>query len=193
MATLVATPGASNANSYLTLAEATEYYTTRSEVLGWEDADDQSALLMWATRVIDSSLSGYRVFVPSGQGGYYRIGPKWTGAPATSTQALAWPRIGMLDRNGNPIASTVIPIDLKNATAELAGVLGTKDITVDNDIAMQGITSVKAGSVALSFAQGVALAATRILPQGVTALLVPSWMTTETNEGMYGPAEFDVV
>jgi len=192
MPALVATPGDPTANSYLTLAEALDYFLSRAPVSGWENADDQNALLMHATRLIDALLSGVREWIPpqSGNAGYYRIHSKWTGAPATATQALAWPRIGMFNRNGVAIASNVIPSELKNAVAELAGALGTKDVTVDSDIAIQGITSVKAGSVSVGFAQGSLT--TKMLPDAVLLYLVPSWMTDETNEGAFS-AQFDVV
>ena len=193
MATIVATPGAANANSYLTLVEAQAYFATRTVVDGWEDADDQSALLIMATRTLDMLLSPSRIYIPAakGQPGYFLIRRTWTGAPASSTQALAWPRISMLNRNGFPILSTEIPQDLKNAVAELAGALGTKDLLIDNDIAVQGITSVKAGSVAVTFDQA-AVMTSKMLPDAVLFFLVPSWLTDEVIEGAY-QAAFDVI
>ena len=188
MATIVATPGAANANSYLTLAEAQTYFSTRVAVAGWDDADDQSALLIMATRTLDMMVSGMRVPLPDG---FYRIGPMWTGVPTTSTQALAWPRTGMLNRNGFPIGTMEIPQDLKNAVAELAGALGTADRLVDNDVAVQGITSVKAGSVGVTFDQAK-ITTTKILPDAVYAFLVPSWLTVERIEGGIS-ALFDVL
>lgn len=194
MATIVATPGASNANSYLTLQEAIDYFATRSAVAGWDDADDQSVLVIMATRTIDMLLSPSRVYVPGtdGKPGYFKIGRAWTGATASSTQALAWPREGMFNRNGFPIANNVIPQDLKNAVAELAGALGTKDLLSDDDAIIQGITSVKAGSVAVSFNRSQVLMATKMLPDSVLALLVPSWYTDERIEGAYSTM-FDVL
>ena len=192
--TLVATAGAVDANSYATLAEAQAYYDTRVIVDGWEGADDQSVLLMMATRVIDAMLSPRRTFVaPSGnRSGYYINRPTWSGArPATNLSRLAWPRSGMFDRNGVAISSLVIPQELKDATAELAGALGTNDSTLDNDVAVQGITSIKAGPVALTFAEGAALIA-KVLPESVLDLLVPSWLTEQTIEGMWNAA-LDVV
>lgn len=193
MATIVATPGAANANSYVTLAEASDYFASRAPVAGWENAVDQSALLIQATRVIDAAFSGARQWVPP-QGsnlGYYRVLPRWTGAPASETQALAWPRTGMLSRNGFPLASNVIPIDLKNAVCELAGALGTQDTTVDNTVAVQGITSISAGSVSIGFASGIAT--TKMMPDAVMLYLVPSWLTDEVQEGAFGAPEFDVI
>jgi hypothetical protein len=187
MATLIATPGAANANSYLTLAEAMAYFETRSAVAGWEDADDQSVLLMMATRVMDAMLRPHTVYNRDTE--EYITGRAWTGSPATTTQKLAWPRTGMYDANGNAIPDTDIPSDLKDAVAELAGALGTSDTTVDNDVIVQGITSIKAGSVSLSFKDMIEK---HVMPDMVWNLLVPSWYS----EQVVTPAQvalFDVV
>lgn len=49
----------------------------------------------------------------------------YVGVKRTQEQALLWPREGAVERDGQAIASTSIPYQLKNATAELAGLLGT--------------------------------------------------------------------
>lgn len=193
MPTVIATPNAANANSFLTVAEGQDYWDTRAPFnTGWEEADDTSAALIAATRVIIATLSPRREFVPpsGSQDGYYIVHRTWTGSPATTTQALPWGRNGMYDRNGNLILPTVIPQELKNATAELAGQMAAADRLVDSDIAVQGLTSVKAGSVALTFKNDVRM--TKVLPDIVLDLLVPSWLTNETIEGMY-PMLLDVI
>lgn len=191
MATLVATPGAANANSYETLAEAEAYYETRLPVAGWDNADDQEVLLMMGTRVLDALAMPLRTFVParSGQAAYFIVRRTWTGSPATTTQRLAWPRIGMKDMNGNEIASNVIPQALKDALSELAGALGTSDRTLDNDVIVQGIKSVRAGSVALTFNDMIE---NHVLPDMVWNLMPPSWFTQEVIEPAF-PAYFDVL
>jgi hypothetical protein len=191
--TLVATAGAANANSFLTLAEATSYFESRLEIPEWDDADSQEALLVMATRLISSLFSPLRKLVrkdPPAQS-YYLIRPTWTGAVATTTQSLPWPRTGMFDRNGNAILSTVVPQELKDATAEFAGHLAKGDRSFDSDVALQGITSVRAGSVAVSFKDG-GIDTTVIIPDVVWNLLVPSWLTDEIIE-YAGRAQFDVV
>lgn len=191
MATLVATPGAADANSYLTLAEALAYYETRTEVAGWEDADDQNVLLMMATRVLNAMTRPIVTYVPAsgGRAAYYKTSSTWTGTPSTTTQKLAWPRTGMYDANGNAIAVDAIPQDLKDATAELAGALGASDSTLDNDVIVQGITSVKAGSVALTFKDMIE---THVIPDMVWNLMPASWFTDEVIS-MEKTALFDVV
>lgn len=189
--TLVATPGAANANSYPTLEEATAYFEGRSTVQEWEDADSKEALLVMATRAIDMLLApGGRTLI-SGASPYFRVRPHWTGAPATAAQALAWPRIGMTNRNGFPIAENIVPQELKDAVSEFAGQLSKADRTLDNSVAVQGITSVKAGSVAVTF-KNDGILTTKVIPDAVLFLLVPSWMTDEVIEGAYS-AQFEVM
>jgi hypothetical protein len=190
MAVIDATVGGPAANSYETVVEAQAYFDTRLPVAGW-DAGDQEVLLIMATRVINAFASpGKTLVVPSNNKyPYYRVRRQWTGAPASSTQALAWPRIGMYDMNGNAIPSNVIPQALKDAESEMAGALGTADRTLDNDVVIQGLTSVRAGSVALTFKDYIEQ---RILPDAVWLLMPSSWFTEEKIEPAW-PAEFDVI
>jgi hypothetical protein len=190
-----ATAGGPAANSYLTVLEAQDYFDNRrlGPALGdaWDSADpSQEALLIMATRIIDMYFVGHRTLVhESGESPYYITSSHWTGSPATTTQALAWPRSGMYDRNGNAISSSVIPQELKDAVAELAGQLAKEDTTLDYDVRVKGITSVKAGSVAVTFKN---LIAAKVLPDAVWFLLIPSWYTDELIDPAYR-AEFDVV
>ncbi len=180
---LDATVGGAASNAYLTVAEAQAYYDTRLPVSGWDDADDQSVLVMMATRTLDASARPFKTLVPA-QGGvpaYYRIRRQWTGSPATTTQKLAWPRTGMYDSNGNLIASDVIPDELKEAVAEFAGQLGLGDRTLDNDVIIQGLTSLRAGSVSLGFKNNIT---TQVIPDAVYNLMPTSWLTDE----LYEPA-----
>jgi len=195
MPTLIATPGAANANSYPTVAEAQAYYDTRIPGTvhdAWDNADDQSVLLINATRLLDKLLQPdvKQLFYQNGMA-YYRIHPAWTGAAATTVQRLAWPRIGMFDQNNNAIATNVIPQDLKDAVSEFAGQLGIADRTLDNEVLNQGVKSIKAGSVAMSF-DTAGLAVTYVIPDAVYNLLVASWYTNETYEPALS-AIFDVV
>jgi hypothetical protein len=157
------------------------------------NADDPSALLVQATRVMDAQMSARRIFI-AGEPAYYRTRPTWTGTIASNTQALAWPRIGMFNRNGVAILETDIPRELKEATAELAGQLAVKDRTLDNVNAIQGITSAKAGSVSVSYGDSTKIALTKIVPELVYDLLVPSWLTEELMElAVGGGLDFEVI
>jgi len=191
--TIVTTPGASNANSFITEEEFTTYQESRLPVAEADDIDDVPAILVMATRLMVSMFSPLRKLVRGAKPSesYYLIRPTWTGSVATTTQALPWPRIGMYDRNGNAIASTVIPTDLKNAQAEFALHLAKGDRSFDNDVAIQGITSVRAGSVSVGF-KSAGIDTTSIIPDVVWNLLVPSWLTDEKIE-YANRALFDVV
>ena len=174
---IIATPGAANANSYATHAEANAYFEERLPLDPAWVASGQEAVLIMATRMIDMLAQPFRTFVPDGRGGgYYRARRQWTGLPATTTQRLSWPRVGMFDRNGNAILSTVIPQELKEAQAEFAGQLLKADRTLDNDVISQGISSIRAGSVSLSFREGTL---PQVFPDAVLNLLVESWLTEE--------------
>lgn len=132
--TIVETPGAANANSYATVAEATAFNAARPFGTAWATAgaEPQKAALVWAAILLDSS------FV-------------WTGVSTDSVQALAWPRKGMLTRNGFAIAETEIPQMLKNAQSEWARRLIEGDMAGDNTPFKIGLESLKAGPVELRF------------------------------------------
>lgn len=184
--TIVATPGVANANSYVTVEEADAYFKARLPLTPpWEDADDKTAALAMAARVLNAVAIPRRRRVDD----YYIVGRAWTGLPATTTQALAWPRIGMFDANGNAIPVDAIPQALKDAQAELAGQLIASDTTQDNAVAVQGITSIKAGSVALTFKDMITQ---HVLPDAVWLLMPDSWFTEEIVEpALLG--QFDVI
>lgn len=188
--TLDATPGGTAANSFLTVEEFEAYLETAYEVEEASNVLDDAPLLGLATRTLIAMYSGKKVLIrEKGSSPYYLVRPTWTGSPAMATQALPWPRIGMYDRNGNAIADTVIPQELKDATAELARQLKAGDRTLDNDVSVQGITSIRASSVALSFKDMIEA---KVIPDAVVNLLIPSWLTDETIVPAW-PAIFEVV
>lgn len=181
--TIVVTPAAADANSYGSVEEGDAYHEAHLYGDDWTDASEteKAAALVMATRLLDAMPRA------------------WTGSASTETQALGWPREGMLSRNGYALASGEIPVDLKNAEFEFARQLLTADRTADNAITIQGIASVKAGSVAVTFkdssAEGVdeRLAMRRrdsleaMVPDAVIVLLVPSWLVDVREED----AEYD--
>lgn len=130
--TLIATAGASDANSYCTKAEGDAYHETHLYASVWTAATDQkkeTALIM-ATRILDEQMD-------------------WAGLMASTTQALRWPRSGALDRDRQQFFDpATIPTFLKNATAELARQLMTEDRTKERSV---GISSVTADTVEVVF------------------------------------------
>lgn len=188
MATIDATVAGATSNSYETHEEANTYFDERIPLNPPWVTSGQEAALIQATRMLDALNQPYKTFVP-GSPPYYRVRRSWTGSPATATQRLAWPRIGMYDKNGNAIPEDVIPIDLKWAQSELAGQMLKADRTLDLDQVVQGVTNVKAGSVSVSFKDNII---PQVIPDAVYALLPQSWLTDELYiQAM--PAEFDVV
>jgi hypothetical protein len=191
MPTIIATVGAANANSYETQAEANTYFDERLPLpTPWVASGDAAIrALLTATRVLDAMALPHRTLRHMGQADFYYTSRQWTGTPASATQRLAWPRVGMFDANGNAIASTVIPQALKDAESELAGQLIMADTTLDNAVAVGGITSVKAGSVSVSFKENIDA---HVLPDAVLNLMPPSWFTDDLVEPA-SSALFDVI
>ncbi len=150
MPVIVSTPGSPSANSYEEVAEATAYFDGRAPLPTPWIASGAETYMVMATRVLDAMSVPRRTLKRDGKFGklpYYLTSRAWTGYPATDAQALAWPRKGMKDRLGRDILETVVPQELKDAESELAGQLRITDRTLDSDVAVQGITSVKAGTV----------------------------------------------
>lgn len=126
---LDATVGGADSNSYSTKTEADDYMATRIHASAWSSATaaDKEAVLIWATRLLDQ-LS-------------------WQGAKAATTQALRWPRSGVIDRDGYSVEDGAIPQDLKEACAEYALHLLSTDLTASPDTA--GFSKIKVGSIEL--------------------------------------------
>lgn len=181
---LVTTAGAANANSFADVTFFRAYHATRYPLLKW--------ILTASDAVIEALL------IMGGRGMNHNFA--WTGAAVDSVQAMTWPRVGMLTRNGYTIPTSgadSIPVDLMNAQCELAGQMGAKDLVADNDAALKGIASVKAGSVAVAFQNmdtsspdAVDMMLRRMgsefnylsseIPGEVRRLLVPSWYEQPT-------------
>lgn len=121
---IIATPKAADANAYLTEAEATAYLTNgRLHTETWVAASvsDREKAIIWATRMLDSLIN-------------------WYGSIRTLTQALAWPRSGVSDRDWRYYDYDLIPTPIKQATAELAFLLLSKDRSLEPSLLGQGIS-----------------------------------------------------
>lgn len=126
--TIVATAGSATANSFVTLAEALAYTEGRLNASAFNtNTDSQNRALVEAARELDRLT--------------------WRGYRADATQALSWPRTGVVDIDA-PIDATPgvwtgqpeydedeIPDRVKNAQIELAVEFlraGTTDIAGEN-------------------------------------------------------------
>ena len=164
VSTLVATAGASNANTYCTRSDATQYDDNHPQSsTTWSgasnDLKDQSLLM--ATRLMDEHIA-------------------WTGAASDVIQILNWPRIGMWDRNGNSMDSDSIPNDLRDATAEFARQIIAADRMADDAVSTKGITNLKAGPVSLTFS---GRKGAKVVPDAVYYMLEDSWFTSVRKRG----------
>ncbi len=73
----------------------------------------------------------------------------WMGAQTTAGQAPgAWPRTGVTDREGNAIASDVIPLDIEHGAYELAAIVAN-DADTQSTAAGDNLKRIKAGPVEL--------------------------------------------
>lgn len=128
---IIATVGANNANSFVTAQEMSDYCAARLNASAWdENNDEHPTALVEATRDLNVM--------------------EWLGARATSTQALAWPRIEVPNPDLRDVTdglfrtpilrfsltafpADVIPQRVKDATCELALAYlraGTTDLAV---------------------------------------------------------------
>lgn len=96
--------GLTNANTYLSLADAVAYFNNRNDTSFNGATPDQGA----------------GALVRAAQGMDYWLNGRWYGRRATQAQALDWPRIGVVDSDCYPIAKNIIPQKIKNAQCEIA-------------------------------------------------------------------------
>jgi len=92
-----------NADSYISLADATAYHNDYGSPVEWSAAttSQRESALRQATAYLDD---------------FY----KWKGVRSTIDQSLHWPRYGVIDTDNYQIAATTIPVGLKRATAVAA-------------------------------------------------------------------------
>jgi len=128
---LDATVSGADSDSYVTEAEANVYHTNHLYSSDWTSAttDTKEKALKMATRILDEKI-------------------EWEGIRGTSTQALAWGRVGMV-YDGYTVASDIVPVQIKNATAEFARNLISDDSTGDAD--GKGLSSLSVGGISLNF------------------------------------------
>lgn len=155
---LDATAGSATANTYATRAEADTYHTTRGFSDAWTGAGtgEKDAALTWATRLLDGLF-------------------EWAGWSVSATQALQWPRDGVMNRTGLALLSTsAIPQEIKNATAELARQLLVADRTADSDVEAAGLKQLRAGPVELTFDE---TKLGKVAPDSLRTLIPRAWYT----------------
>jgi hypothetical protein len=126
-----ATPSGDHANSYISIADADDYFSNHLYASAWDDAslENQEKALKTSTRILDEKID-------------------WIGLKNTKEQALAWGRSGVVD-DGYDVDPTIVPDAVKNATAEFAKFLIADNSTENPD--GQGLEKLEVGSVKLTF------------------------------------------
>lgn len=161
-----ATVGGASANSFLTVEEADAiaiehpFSAPWVAITGATATARKQALLIAATRAINNLC--------------------YLGTPTAESQALKFPMSGLLSRTGYALADSVIPLDLKLATFEMAlNLLKSSDAPESATVELinsLGLERLKAGPVDMSFRDTAELL---FVPASVRSLLVPSWLCPE--------------
>lgn len=115
--TLVATAGASNSDSYNTLAELEAHFVKfGAPTSGWTGATDDAKCVH--ARIATSWMDPYW---------------NWIGlvTDVETPQALAWPREGATDRDGRILSITAIPVGIKALHAWVTRFVAEGKIQVD--------------------------------------------------------------
>ena len=103
--TIIETPGAADANSFVSLAEVETYMLGRGNKTLWDAASDPNKNIAIADATQEIDLRCYE------------------GVRADTVQALDWPRDWAVDPDSPTLSyfdNDVVPTRIKNATAELA-------------------------------------------------------------------------
>lgn len=126
---LIATPGATDANSLTTLAFADAYFDGRPGAEAWNTASDfeRSRALVGATMRLESE--------------------RYAGGRASDTQALSWPRTGVTI-DGVTASSESVPVVVQRACCEEALALMDDDSRFDAS-GLEAFESVQVGSLAV--------------------------------------------
>jgi hypothetical protein len=129
--TITATPKDPSANSYVDITYADSYFSTRYGANNWAtfDTPTKEALLITATNTINLfSFGGYAT---------------------TTNQSLKWPRTSVLNTEGRTVNPDVIPLNIKQATCELAVWLWSEEDRLLSDIELSQFTDFKVGPLTL--------------------------------------------
>ncbi len=127
--------GLANADALVDLATVDAYHTALGSA-AWTGTDAiKEEAIRRASNFLNTSFS-------------------WKGYPINGrTQAMSWPRHDVVDRNGYSVASDEVPIEIKNATAEVALRELTTPGTMTPDVTpSEAVKRAKAGPADVEFA-----------------------------------------
>lgn len=146
--TMITTPSAVDANSFVDLTFANAYFTTKFGADNWDTFDNptKEKLLVSGTEAIS----------------VFRFG----GTKTIRAQALEWPRKWLSYEDGLLIPDTEIPLNLKKAVCEMAYWIWTEEDRLMSDVEITQIESMKVGPLDVKVS-----ASANIIPLQVEALL----------------------
>jgi hypothetical protein len=135
--------GLSDATSLTSVAYADAYHDDRNNA-AWAllTTDVKQGLLIQATDYLHNAA----------------VYP-WKGRPTTTTQSLAWPRTGVTETYGNPVATNVVPDKVQQATADLALVANTTTLQPVAATAAAGVKRRKVDVLEIEYFQDAATSA----------------------------------
>mgnify|MGYP006893286904 CR=1 FL=1 len=115
----------------------------------------------------------------------------WKGTVKTATQALAWPRTGVVETYGQAVADTIVPYKVIQATADLALIASTTTLQPVGTTAAAGVKRRKVDVLEVEYFQEGSTTTTNPATQTAAVSsamgLVQSLLRTET-AGMLHPA-----
>lgn len=128
--------GLSAANSYVSVADADDYFTPDLNfATAWAALTTQQKQhsLAWASRLLDQKTD-------------------WRGVRVDEDSGLRWPRSYVQDRDDQLVADNVVPRPVKDATCELAKYLQENDLTTGADV--DNIRKVVVDVIEIEFQEG---------------------------------------
>jgi hypothetical protein len=129
--------GMSNAESYVSVADADAYHVAHTGSTTWAAASNtaKEIALRRATSYVDEKWAD-----------------QWKGSRMAFSQALRWPRVGALDLDGLLIPTAPIPVRLRNAVAEIAAEIidGTDPDPTETNEGATTSESISVGPISIS-------------------------------------------
>lgn len=165
---VISTVGAADSNSYISIADADQYNENLFYGSDWSNTltpSQKATALIQSTKLLDEWVT-------------------WDGDKVDDIQRLQWPRYDVYGRDRFVIDSDVIPIEIQEATAEMARLLLNKDLTKSPDT--QGFSEMKVSSLQLKIDKQDR-DSVGVIPESVVVMVEP--YGTVRNRGAMGTVE----
>ena len=124
--------GKSDSESYISVADASNYHTVRGNT-AWAALASDTVREQCLRKATDYMEQVYR--------------SRWQGCRVGETQALSWPRYD-IEVEGYAVDSDIVPTEVKNACAELALKASAAELNPD---LTQGVLSEQVGPIAVTY------------------------------------------